>query len=199
MTAGWFKRARTGSSDADDVDVRIERQAKRAGRTVAEEQEAILRDVLPNVRRSVAHAGLTMGQYLELNRVEYQDLLESTPGSRPLLGRRNELIDYASFVRLRRWILEAAERAGQDPESWVVAVGASGSPRPWDRRRPAEPAPASGVHPEDRPNRAATAAGGAGDDPLLDRLERLAALRDSGALTEDEFQAQKRRLLDGGA
>lgn len=196
MTAGWFKRARTGSSDADDVDARIERQAKRAGRTLAEEQESILREVLPNVRRSVAHAGLTMGQYLELNRVEYEELLESTPGSRPLLGRRPELIDYASFVRLRRWIQEAAERAGEDTETWLARAGSNGSPKPWERRTPSTPAPPA----EGRDRSVAEHVGAAaGADALLDRLERLAALRDSGALTDDEFEAQKRRLLDGGA
>jgi Short C-terminal domain len=31
----------------------------------------------------------------------------------------------------------------------------------------------------------------------LERLKTLAALRDSGALTEDEFQTEKRRILDG--
>lgn len=31
----------------------------------------------------------------------------------------------------------------------------------------------------------------------LERLKTLAALRDSGALTEEEFQAEKRRILDG--
>jgi hypothetical protein len=35
----------------------------------------------------------------------------------------------------------------------------------------------------------------AGGGDRLAALERLAALRDSGALTEDEFQAEKRRLL----
>lgn len=38
---------------------------------------------------------------------------------------------------------------------------------------------------------------GAGDDRLA-RLERLQALRDSGALTESEFQAEKARILGGG-
>jgi plasmid stability protein len=196
MSARWLKRDRD-REDPDDVDTRIERQAQRAGRSVEDEQEAILRDVLPNVRRSVADAGLTMGQYLELNRVEYHDLLASSPGSRTLIGRRHGLIDNDSFVRLRRWIEEAAARAGEAPEIWAVRTGTSGPLRPWDRRRPAEPAPA--------PNRPAdvsapaAAADATGDDPLLDRLERLAALRDSGVLTEDEFQAQKRRLLDGAA
>jgi hypothetical protein len=37
---------------------------------------------------------------------------------------------------------------------------------------------------------------GGGDD-TIGKLERLAALRASGALTDAEFEAQKRRLLDG--
>jgi Domain of unknown function (DUF4234)/Short C-terminal domain len=35
----------------------------------------------------------------------------------------------------------------------------------------------------------------AGPDPQLDRLERLAALRDSGAITPDEYEAQKAKIL----
>ena len=50
-----------------------------------------------------------------------------------------------------------------------------------------------------------TAAGGAagaatpaaGDDPIS-LIERLAALRDSGALTDEEFAAQKRQILGDG-
>ena len=38
-----------------------------------------------------------------------------------------------------------------------------------------------------------------GDEGVrLERLKTLASLRDSGALTEDEFQAEKRRILGGG-
>lgn len=33
-------------------------------------------------------------------------------------------------------------------------------------------------------------------DPQLDRLERLAALRDSGAVTPDEYEAQKAKILE---
>jgi hypothetical protein len=36
----------------------------------------------------------------------------------------------------------------------------------------------------------------AGGDPLV-RLEKLGKLRDSGVLTADEFEAQKKRILDG--
>jgi hypothetical protein len=43
------------------------------------------------------------------------------------------------------------------------------------------------------PTAPATAAAGA--DPLVDRLARLADLRDRGVLTEAEFQAQKAKLL----
>jgi hypothetical protein len=35
------------------------------------------------------------------------------------------------------------------------------------------------------------------DGVRLERLKTLAALRDSGALTEDEFQTEKRRILEG--
>ena len=35
----------------------------------------------------------------------------------------------------------------------------------------------------------------AGAEPLVDRLARLADLRDRGILTEAEFQAQKAKLL----
>jgi hypothetical protein len=31
----------------------------------------------------------------------------------------------------------------------------------------------------------------------IEALKNLAALRDSGALTDDEFEAEKRRILDG--
>jgi hypothetical protein len=34
-------------------------------------------------------------------------------------------------------------------------------------------------------------------DPLLEKLKQLGALRDSGVLTEEEFEAQKARLLAG--
>lgn len=203
MAARWFRRERRSAEvgATDDVEARIERQAARAGRSVEEEQESILRDVLPNVRRAVAETGLTMSQYLQLNRVEYHDLLAAHPG-RSLLGRGGGLVDYDSFVRLRRWIQEAAERAGEDVESWVVRAGTSAPRRPWERR----PAAAGGAPPAVGPPaldaETATPAVPAADrhrseDDLLDRLERLAALRDSGALTEDEFRAQKRRLLGG--
>jgi hypothetical protein len=46
----------------------------------------------------------------------------------------------------------------------------------------AEPAPASGF------------SGGGGDD-TVGKLERLAALKDSGALTEEEFDQEKRKVL----
>lgn len=42
---------------------------------------------------------------------------------------------------------------------------------------------------------AGQAAGGTGDDETLSRLERLAALRAQGVLTEAEFAEQKARIL----
>jgi hypothetical protein len=49
------------------------------------------------------------------------------------------------------------------------------------------------VAPPTAPTAPFTAAAGA--DPLVDRLARLADLRDRGVLTEAEFQAQKAKLL----
>lgn len=44
----------------------------------------------------------------------------------------------------------------------------------------------------------ATAAAAGGDDETVEELERLARLRAAGALTEDEFQQAKRRVLGSG-
>jgi hypothetical protein len=41
-------------------------------------------------------------------------------------------------------------------------------------------------------------AGAGGGDDTIGKLERLAALHASGALTDAEFEQQKRRVLDGG-
>ena len=60
-------------------------------------------------------------------------------------------------------------------------IGVAGAPAPGAGTPPATPPPPAAATPdvEDR----------------LARLERLAALRASGALSEDEFQAEKRRVL----
>ena len=47
---------------------------------------------------------------------------------------------------------------------------------------------------EGREGRVATA-GAAGGDPRVAEIERLAGLRDSGALSEEEFAAEKARIL----
>ena len=55
---------------------------------------------------------------------------------------------------------------------------------------------------EGREGRVATAGGpapaAAGGDPRVGEIERLAGLRDSGALTEEEFAAEKARILGSG-
>ena len=54
---------------------------------------------------------------------------------------------------------------------------------------------------EARERRVATAgapAAAAGGDPRVGEIERLAGLRDSGALTEEEFAAEKARILGSG-
>jgi hypothetical protein len=44
----------------------------------------------------------------------------------------------------------------------------------------------------------ASAADPPGADDVVSQLERLSALRASGALTQAEFEAQKARVLSGG-
>ncbi len=153
--------------------------------------------------------GLTMAEYLRLDAVAYHRLLASGSTSRPLFGRRGGLLDYDSYLRLRRWIEGAAARAGVTAEEWATRAVAQAPPSPWKRLvgRPdvvVEPVapPSSDQLPLGDPSDPRGAGGAdrapSGDD-LIDRLERLTALRDAGALTEDEFQAQKRRLLDDGS
>lgn len=78
-----------------------------------------------------------------------------------------------------RWSIKIA-RAPR-PYLPVHPSGVQASPPPW-----APPPPPAG-----RPY------GQTDDGARVERLKTLAALRDSGALTETEFQAEKRRLLDG--
>ena len=55
--------------------------------------------------------------------------------------------------------------------------------------------PAIGAQPPSPTAPTAPVTAAAGADPLVDRLARLADLRDRGVLTEAEFQAQKAKLL----
>lgn len=48
-------------------------------------------------------------------------------------------------------------------------------------------------------NQSRTARGAGSGGSTVDQLERLAALREKGALTEEEFEAQKRKLLGGSS
>ncbi|MEZ0350716.1 SHOCT domain-containing protein [Mycobacterium sp. pR1184] len=63
-------------------------------------------------------------------------------------------------------------------------------------RRKAATAVVDGVRPTPQPS-PTTAYEPTDDGVRLERLKTLAALRDSGALTEEEFQAEKRRILEG--
>ena len=71
--------------------------------------------------------------------------------------------------------------------------------------RPAPPAPPAAAQPQQRPPPPPPPPGGPAQaarrnrvapDPQLERLERLAALRDSGALSAEEYEAQKAKILD---
>jgi Domain of unknown function (DUF4234)/Short C-terminal domain len=74
------------------------------------------------------------------------------------------------------------------------AVPPPPAPPPPGQPAAGQPGPAAPVPTQAEPAPAATTATEA--DPQLDRLERLAALRDSGALTPDEYEAQKARILE---
>ena len=66
------------------------------------------------------------------------------------------------------------------PPAPAAAQPQQGAPTPPSPPRPAQVSPAPAVAP----------------DPQLDRLERLAALRDSGALSAEEYEAQKAKVLE---
>jgi hypothetical protein len=77
-----------------------------------------------------------------------------------------------------------------DPDGWASAPAAQSAPDPPKAIDQSTPGDISGA-----------GAGSVSDptlesvDALIARLERLGNLRDSGVLTEDEFQAQKAALL----
>ncbi len=73
--------------------------------------------------------------------------------------------------RTRRKAAAAVVARAWEPTEWPIA------PAP-------QPPPAAAYEPT-------------GEGVRLERLKTLAALRDSGALTEEEFQTEKRRILEG--
>ncbi|MEX2504497.1 MAG: PH domain-containing protein [Egicoccus sp.] len=101
----------------------------------------------------------------------------------PLEQVTNVLFSQSVLERLLRYgdvVLEAAGSQGRselhdipDPEGFQHEVYAARELRMLDQR-----------------------GGGGGLDPV-EALERLAALRERGHLSQDEFERQKRRLLDG--
>lgn len=87
-----------------------------------------------------------------------------------------------------RWSSRARRKAA------ATVVG--GFPPPAPQAMPWPPPP---VNPPSAPRVPPSAVAHEPSDEgvRLERLKTLAALRDSGALTEEEFQAEKRRILDG--
>ena len=97
--------------------------------------------------------------------------------------------------RHRRWLLITLIDLlfGWTVIGWLVALALLATGR---RRQPPPPPPAAGqgglpvpLPPSPPPTPSLT-------ESRVEQLERLAALRDSGALTEDEFAAEKAKLLD---
>ena len=81
---------------------------------------------------------------------------------------------------------------------WATdAIAEQPAPAALATAQPAAPAPApADAAPAPATTQAATPAPAA-SDPQLERLERLAALRDSGGITPEEYEAQKAKILDG--
>lgn len=86
----------------------------------------------------------------------------------------------ASSVHGRVQRRQQSRWAAQDQAAAVQPV----APQPVYAPAPAAPAPAA-------------PAGGRDVELMISQLERLGALRDSGVLTEHEFEAQKARILAG--
>jgi Short C-terminal domain len=72
-----------------------------------------------------------------------------------------------------RWAEQAPPQQYQEPPPQQYQ-----QPPPQQYQQPVAPAPA-----------------GTGSDDLIDQLQKLAALRDQGILTDAEFEAQKAKLL----
>jgi hypothetical protein len=81
--------------------------------------------------------------------------------------------------------LRSIRRTGSLPDDWSAAFGA-GRPSSWRNRR------ADAAATSDRPDRARA---DEGTDELLDRLERLAELRERGLLDLDEYETAKAAVL----
>lgn len=108
------------------------------------------------------------------------------------------VVAYVQSELNKVWLNEAIT----DDPAGVLARGAAGAaPVPAQ----AVPTPAHGSATAPQPGPPATAVTEAGAptaaaaapavDPQLERLERLAALRDSGALSAEEYEAQKAKIL----
>jgi putative oligomerization/nucleic acid binding protein len=74
----------------------------------------------------------------------------------------------------------------------VIPGSVIGEPPP-DPSPPPEPSGPLGLPATERPAHARAAASGDGDP--LDKIAKLAQLRDSGALTAEEFEREKAKLL----
>jgi hypothetical protein len=80
-------------------------------------------------------------------------------------------------------------RAARRPQP--IAMPDAFQEQPWSY--PTSTAPPPAPTPSPTP---ATGYSPSGDGARVEQLKTIAALRDSGALTEEEFQAEKRRILD---
>jgi hypothetical protein len=97
------------------------------------------------------------------------------------------------FMRRRRPLLGAAMIGGAGVLAGRSAARASD--READQEQRLEQLEATQQAPAASAPAPAPAPTGGGQDDLVDKLKELSGLVDSGALTKDEFEAAKRKLL----
>lgn len=141
-------------------------------------------------RRAVAVVESVRTTGMVLNDVNQQIVLElrvQPPGEPEFVHRRRMFVPFHGIPRTGDLIDVAYDPA--DPAKVALATdwrSHTGGGRLLVFRRP------------DGAGEGAAEGTRGGGDPILDRLERLDRLRQSGTLTYTEFEAQKARILAGG-
>jgi len=101
-----------------------------------------------------------------------------------------------TFGRTRKKVVSAVREAKVGERAAKLRLPELRLPKPAEPEGEDVREPAGGAPPAPAPSHAAPARDE--DEVRLERLERLAALHEKGALTDEEFAAEKARLLGGG-
>lgn len=143
------------------------------------------------------------GKWPEINQVLPVVLDRGNPARVEIVWDQVQSLQDRVQMRTARRLDDARQAVASGSAS--DAPAGDGSPQDLMRQALANPAVfaekmrAQGMASAGLPRGAQAAAAPAASAPvdLVDRVAKLADLRDRGALTEDEFQAQKKRILGG--